>query len=157
MLLKSEIRPLIDWGTELVERSPAGHECDDLQRLLERPGSGLTVEDKEHCRKAIDALQVGFDCVLRNNKPGENRFHMLLMWCVMSPPEVMDLLERRHPEALVALAYYGLLLHHGREMWQVGDAGAYILLVVDSILGPEWDPWLAWPRSQIVNMNQPQI
>ena len=55
----------------------------------------------------------------------------------------------RRPEALAVLVYYALLLHYGRSLWQVGDAGAYMLRVIAEHLGPEWDAWLEYPRERM--------
>jgi hypothetical protein len=41
------------------------------------------------------------------------------------------------------------LLHYGRNMWQVGDAGLYILGIIEGYLGPKWDYWLEYPRERV--------
>jgi len=48
---------------------------------------------------------------------------------------------------LVVLAYYAILLHFGRHLWQVGDAGRYIFAVIERHLGSPWETWLSHPRA----------
>lgn len=46
-------------------------------------------------------------------------------------------------------SYYALLLHHGRDMWQVKDAGAYILGMLSDYLGPESYEWVEYPMQMV--------
>ena len=78
-----------------------------------------------------------------------NRYQMIFAWTMLSPSSFTALLAAMRPEALVVLAYYALLLHYGRGMWQVGDAGAYILGMIVDYLQPEWRRWLEYPGERI--------
>lgn len=48
------------------------------------------------------------------------------------------------------LAYYAVILHKRRNPWVIGDAGKYLLESTICHLGTYWDPWLEWPKSQIL-------
>jgi hypothetical protein len=74
---------------------------------------------------------------------------MIFTWAMLASVEFMGLLKERTPEALVLLAYYAWLLHCGREEWQVGDAGVYVMGLVGDHLGEEWEEWLERPRREI--------
>ncbi|CAK7223588.1 hypothetical protein SBRCBS47491_005259 [Sporothrix bragantina] len=77
------------------------------------------------------------------------RHKMILLWALIMPKEFADLLSAKSPEALVILAYYAWLLNHGKHLWQVGDAGQYIMGLVADYLSPAWDTWLEYPRHRM--------
>ncbi|KAI1427628.1 hypothetical protein F5Y12DRAFT_142833 [Xylaria sp. FL1777] len=70
----------------------------------------------------------------------------LLQWAVVIPPDFINLVEERRPEALIIIAYYALLIHDTRGYWVSGDAGAFIIRSITSFLGKYWAGWLAWPN-----------
>jgi hypothetical protein len=96
--------------------------------------------------RAVRYLQVGFDAVADG---GEGRFHMIFTWTMLASVQFTGLLKERRPEALVLLAYYAWLLHCGRDQWQVGDVGVYVLGLVEGYLGEEWAECLERPRREI--------
>jgi hypothetical protein len=67
-------------------------------------------------------------------------------------PEVTAMLARKQPEALILLSYYAVLLHRGKTLWQVGNAGKYIFDLVAQYLGKEWDQWLRYPRGCMIDI-----
>lgn len=58
------------------------------------------------------------------------RFQMILSWTMMAPKELGRLLMGKRPEVSVMLGYYALLMDLRSGMWQVGDAGRYVLGLV---------------------------
>ena len=150
LLMESELKPILSWSSGFTSRSPRGNHCRRIRELVDGT-DGLGEEDKEACRKAIQYLQVGFDAVLAAEEEKEqgNRYQMIFSWMMLAPPEFTGLLAAKRPEGLVLLGHYALLLHYGRSLWQVGDAGAYILGIIVDYLGPEWDHWLEYPRESV--------
>jgi hypothetical protein len=149
LLMESELEPILSWSSGFNSRPPRGNHCQRIRELVDS-ADGLREEDKEACRPAIQYLQVGFDAVLAEEEEEQgNRYQMIFSWTVLAPPEFTGLLAAKRPEVLVLLGYYALLLHYGRNMWQVGDAGAYILGIIVDYLGPEWDHWLEYPRETV--------
>ncbi|KAJ4152876.1 hypothetical protein LMH87_009396 [Akanthomyces muscarius] len=146
-LLESELAPFLKWGMSNSDAVTHGHECDQLLRLLAIT-PGLDPVSRESCRTAVHHLQIGFDD-LANRRPDKNPYRMLSTWNVFLPDEFVDLLGRHHPAAAAVMGWYAVLLHHGRHMWQVGDAGAFILASLVEFLGMEWSHWLEWPQSII--------
>ncbi|PKS06252.1 hypothetical protein jhhlp_006998 [Lomentospora prolificans] len=143
-LLKTNLSVFLSWGSRYMDIEGCGEECDPLRRLIAQ--SSLDQEVIGVCVKTIDALQYGFD-ELRNMPEDNLSGQTIYTWSIKSPKEFIDLLERRVPEAIVILAYYAVLLHRSRTMWQVGDSGAYIVESIVHYLGPDWAEWLAWPQS----------
>ncbi|KAI8673068.1 Zn(2)-C6 fungal-type domain-containing protein [Fusarium sp. Ph1] len=145
LLLESELEPILSWSSGNTSQPPRGNHCQHINELIEK-AQGLSQEEREACQTAINYLQLGFDAL----PDGASRFRMIFTWTMLAPPEVTNLLAIRRPEVLILLSYYALLLHYGRSMWQVGDAGVYILGLIEGYLGSEWHEWLEYPRSAIM-------
>jgi hypothetical protein len=60
------------------------------------------------------------------------------------------LLARKQPVALILLAYYAVLVHQAKELWQARGAGSYVFNLIADNLGSEWDPWMRYPREMII-------
>lgn len=154
-LMQSELEPILSWSASFTSRSPRGNDCRRASELVDQAES-LGLEDKKACQLVIRFLQVGFDAVFLREEQG-NRYHMLCTWPMLGPPEFTALLVARKPEALVILAYYAALLQHGKHLWQIGDAGVYMLRIISDFLGLEWDYWLEYPRHSIQYTSKPSI
>ncbi|KAM3500444.1 hypothetical protein MY10362_006402 [Beauveria mimosiformis] len=146
-LLESDLAPLLEWGASRAHEAPRGHECDQLLRLIAIT-PGLDPVSRESCRTAVHHLQVGFDELTRPVSD-KNSYQMLFSWNIYLPEEFIDLLAQHRPEAAAIMGWYAVLLHHGRHMWQIGDAGDFILTSLVDFLGVEWSHWLEWPRSMV--------
>ncbi|KAK3362312.1 hypothetical protein B0T25DRAFT_3238 [Lasiosphaeria hispida] len=148
VLLDSEMKDFLIWAACISRSTPVGNQCDPLRQLLSKAG-GLDEPTKGACELAIHFLQVGFDIMLA--KDVQNRRYMMpFAWSVIVPQDFTDLLEQRRPEALVILAYFGLLLHYSRHLWQIGgDSGSYIVTMIAQYLGPGWEDYISWPLSMI--------
>ncbi|RDW79316.1 uncharacterized protein DSM5745_06168 [Aspergillus mulundensis] len=151
-LMSSELSSILLRSQAFTSAGPRGTECHGL-RVLVLQSPTLDDGEKGACLAAIRYLQLGFDALSTGLGPGpgkgehENmRFQMLFLWNVLVPPRYTALLARKNPEALIVLAYYALLLHHGRHIWQVGEAGRYIFGMIEEDLGAAWDAWLEYPR-----------
>lgn len=149
LLMESELKTILSWSSQYNTRTPQGNHCQQVKELVDG-ARGLDEEEKEACREAIRYLQVGFDSVLAEKEEERgNRFHMVSSWVLLISPPLRGLLVDKRPEALVLLGYYALLLHYGRHIWQIGDAGAFILGIINDYLGSEWAHWLEWPREEV--------
>lgn len=152
LLMKSELEPILSWSSGFSARPAIGDHCQRVQSLVENAG-GLLKEEKEACQRAIHYLQVGLDAILSEANEQQagrfGRYQMIFSWMLLAPPEFTTLLASHRPEALSLLAYYAVILHHGRNLWQVGDAGAYLLSILVDYLGPDWNQWLEYPRRVI--------
>ncbi|KXX79199.1 Sterol uptake control protein 2 [Madurella mycetomatis] len=148
LLMATEVGPTIRASASFTSRPPAGRDCDGLREVVEG-AAGMSWEEREACRRAIRHLQVGFDAVAETERDVTYRFQMIFLWTMLASVEFGRLLSAKRPEALLLLGHYALLLHYGREMWQVGDAGRYVLEMVLGELGPEWHRWLEVPRQTI--------
>ncbi|KAJ3497952.1 hypothetical protein NLG97_g1497 [Lecanicillium saksenae] len=146
-LLKSDLAPFLRWGTSGLHATTRGHECDQLLRLIAIT-PGLDAVARESCRTAVHHLQVGLDD-LANPVPDKNSYQMIFSWSIYLPEEFIELLSQHRPEAAAIMGWYAVLLHYGRNMWQIGDAGEFFLSSLVDFLGLQWSHWLEWPRSVV--------
>jgi hypothetical protein len=148
LLMESELEPVLSLSSGFTGRSPKGNHCQQIKELVDS-SDGMSEDEKEACRLAIKYLQVGFDAVHEEDDEQGYRYQMIFSWMLLAPPEFTGLLAAKRPEVLVLLGYYALLLHYGRNIWQVGDAGVYVLGIIVDYLGPEWYHWLEYPRQMV--------
>ncbi|RYC64450.1 hypothetical protein CHU98_g1751 [Xylaria longipes] len=97
------------------------------------------------CTEALDLLR-NLSSVGDATLSGPLRNIIVLRWAVIVPTDFVKLIEQRRPEALIIIAYYGVLIHNARDFWIFGDAGAFIIRSVTTFLGSFWTEWLAWPN-----------
>lgn len=97
------------------------------------------------CIEALDRLQ---DLSSAGDTPQSRSLRNIIVfrWAVIVPSEFVKLIEQRQPEALVIIAYYGVLIHNARDFWVFGDAGAFMIRSITRFLGSYWAEWLAWPN-----------
>jgi hypothetical protein len=149
LLVDSELEPILSWSRGQSAKDPVGNHCDPVLQLI-KDSNSLNDTEKEVCREATEYLQVGFDAmVLEKEGEESNRYRMIFQWTMLSSPEFTKLLTAKQPEALILLGYYALLLHYGRNLWQVKDTGAYLLGLIVEYLSPEWHFWLGYPRRML--------
>ena len=144
MLMETEMGSILSQSRDFTSRLPEGTQCDELKQMVDETGT-LTHASKDACRLAIRYLQVGFDAILSSDEKHNLRYQMLYLWSMLAPPDFISLLAAEVPEALAILAYYAALLHHGRSMWQVQDAGVYLLRLISDRLDAEQRGWLEKP------------
>ncbi|KAL2214442.1 hypothetical protein CC79DRAFT_146983 [Sarocladium strictum] len=66
------------------------------------------------------------------------------------PMQYIRALQRQQPQAIVLLAWYGVLLHNAQDYWSFGDAGAYLIRATTMYLGDYWAPLIEWPQQVLV-------
>lgn len=141
-LRTTELLPFLTIFREAEEKiiSP-GNECDPLSRLMD--DSDLSETSVQSCRQAIEVLQRSFDVC--HGLEEEEYPQAVSAFSVKIKVGFVDVLRKHRPEALVILAYYGVLLHRCRSFWPFGDAGASIIHAIAEHLGMYWQAALAWP------------
>ncbi|KAL8671609.1 MAG: hypothetical protein Q9168_003899 [Polycauliona sp. 1 TL-2023] len=145
-LLQSSVRALLITRNPLPPYENVPSECRQLSVLIEE--SDLGPSSVEAYEAAIDRLFWLFDLTEVPSKPHDTP-RSVFAWPVQLDDGYMTLLNQRRPEALVILAYYGVVLHFYRNAWCIGDAGASLIRAIDAQLGSYWSRWLQWPISMI--------
>ena len=124
--------------------SSGAGECDDLLRRLR--DADMTQRTLQCYEEAVGILQYLFDT---SRASDERRFIACQEWLVRVSKEFVSLLDQRRPEALVVVAFYGVLLHQARGHWAIANAGRFLIRAISSHLGQYWADWLAWPNEAI--------
>lgn len=152
MLMESELASVLSLSKSFTSRQPSGNDCAQLHQSIAASLS-LTQCQKRTCQSAIDYLQVGLDVAQATCVDIVNSYQMICEWAILVPNAFTDLLTAKNPEALVILAYYAILLDHGRHLWQVQNAGKDIFDMISDFVGPYYRSWLDYPRTKIHGRN----
>jgi hypothetical protein len=97
----------------------------------------------------VTALKIAHTLYQKHRQHRGLRTQAQAAFLVYTPLSFVDALRERQPEALVILAYYGILLSKCRDFWVVGNAGRRLVRLVASNLSPEWGRYMELPK-QIV-------
>ncbi|KAL8805382.1 MAG: hypothetical protein Q9223_005265 [Gallowayella weberi] len=141
-------------GALMVSRNPqppyhnVPHECRELTAMVRQ--SDLGVSSIEAYEAAIDRLFWLFDLTDVPSKIHDTP-RSVFAWPVQLRDEYMSLLVRRQPEALIILAYYGVVLHFYRKAWCIGNSGASLIRAIEGQVGKYWSRWLQWPMQRIAS------
>lgn len=146
-LQQSPISPLLEWARSDLELPLRGHDCDELRSLIAMT-PGLDPLARESCRAAVHYIQVGLDQIT-DAATGNNKHQMAFSWNVFIPDEYCTLLQELNPVAIAIMGWYAILLHHARHLWQISDAGSFVINSVHDYLGAEWAHWLERPTAII--------
>lgn len=130
-----------------------GSECNSIRELITQI-SDLSEEVAQDCLQAVEHIQWALDRY-ESPEPDASRAYMAYTWPLLISKGYLELLGQRRPEALIIFAHYAVILHYGRHMWLVGQAGHHIISLITKALGPEWQPWLVWPNKAIQSKTQP--
>ncbi|KAI1429986.1 hypothetical protein F5Y12DRAFT_215358 [Xylaria sp. FL1777] len=121
--------------------------CDELPSLLMAAKDRLGPASFQACDDAVQSLRQVVK--QRNVLQAPMCQHIVLAWPVRISTEYLQLLRERQPEALVIMAYWGILLHYERDFWVFGQGGQLLIQAISSYLGAYWDKWMALPREVI--------
>ncbi|KAF7547592.1 hypothetical protein G7Z17_g7634 [Cylindrodendrum hubeiense] len=122
-----------------------GAECDELKKVID--SSDLSPATVAACKSAADSLQWAFN--MQANLPKENNTHAATAFPTLLTPAFIDVLRKHRPEAVLVLAYYGVLLHRYRRSWVIGDAGQFLVHLIANHLGSFWQEPMRWPLQAI--------
>lgn len=150
-LMNSVLKDVMAISLDLTDREPTGNDCDDARGLINR-SHRLDDEGKEACLHALRFIQIGLDVYHQRERGSTELLHhheMCFTWTIMLHPKLSALLSSQHPDALGVLAYYSLLLHLGRDCWQVRDVGVYLMSLLADYMGTTERAWLEYPRKKM--------
>lgn len=147
-LKESELKPLLD-VPQPNEPYNIPDQCRRLTYLVKNADLGpASIKAYE---RAVDRLQWIFAA---SQAPVEQptTIQWLMGWPAQLTDEYIGLLKERRPEALIILAYYGVLLHFYRKSWAVGDSGSTLIKAIREHTGYHWEEWMAWPNRIICEL-----
>jgi hypothetical protein len=117
--------------------------------------SDLSATSANACRQAITVLQKSFDICRYLDEADYSQ--SASAFSVTLEAGFIDMLRKHQPEALVILAYFGVLLHRCRNFWAFGEAGGTIICAVAGHLGSYWQEALAWPLHVLDTEHTPKL
>lgn len=164
-LLQSNLAHVFTAGTSLADyksvkgsqmQTNEGSQMTELRSVI-LISQTLDWEQKRLCIEAVDRLQWILSSIKQDpDKEFENEevfsFHSLSLvhaWPCLAHEEVLSLLYNKAPEALLMLAYYGVLIHQNRHFWTYTDVGHILVRTIARYLGPDWQHFMVWPLEQI--------
>lgn len=140
-IAESDLKPLFDvqQPQKPYNIPPQCRELEQLPRTADLGPSSIAVYEA-----AIERLQWMY-ALADIPTTTHSTIRWLLAWPLQLQEGYSKLLNERRPEALIILAYYGVLLHFYREAWAVGDSGTLVIRAINSQIGSYWSQWMAWP------------
>lgn len=148
LLLESELGTILSITIIQKPEDPlSGSETLPLHALVNN--SDLSPSSIAACRETIAMLQWAFD--LTGRLPTQDLPHGVSGFSVLVPGDFVGILRKHQPEALVILAYYGVLLHRARKYWICGDNGQFMIRSIAQHLGTYWADAMRYPLSVLEN------
>jgi hypothetical protein len=150
-LLESELRPILHPSVFSTPeyRHTQGRECEPLEGLMEQ--SDLSPASVAACKEAVKTLQWAFDW--QNNYEDRDSLYASSGFAIVVSDDFADILRKHRPEALIIMAYYGVMLHRARGFWAFGPSGARIIRAVADNLGSFWQNAMRWPLHVLATEN----
>lgn len=158
-LLRSKLRSIFTASASIADyRSSGGSQTSELRSVISI-SRALGREQKQLCLEAIDRLQWIFSPsdpdASKSHGAGEDEageMHSLALvhaWPCLAHEAVLDLLCNKTPEALLMLAYYGVLMHQHRHFWTYANVGQILVRAIARYLGPDWQHFMVWPLAHV--------
>ncbi|KAH7019602.1 hypothetical protein EDB80DRAFT_205187 [Ilyonectria destructans] len=145
-ILESSIRPfLINIRNAEKAAKHGGSECVELISLIRASDLGPTAVTG--CLSAARMLQWAFN--VHANLSLEDNIHAATAFPVLLTADFVDTVRKHRPEALIVLAYYGVLLHRCRKSWIIDDAGTFLVRLIADYLGSFWQEPMRWPLEEV--------
>lgn len=174
-LLQSKLSSIFTASAGFADcRSSGGSQTSELRSVISI-SRALDREQKQLCLEATDRLQWIFRVSDREpdrdkdadedadtdtdtreshgrgkDEPGEmHSLRLVHAWPCLAHEAVLDLLCNKTPEALLMLAYYGILMHRHRHFWIYANVGQILVRTIARYLGPDWQHFMVWPLAQV--------
>ncbi|EWZ45960.1 hypothetical protein FOZG_06165 [Fusarium oxysporum Fo47] len=145
-ILESSIGPfLLNIRNAEEAAKHGGSECVELISLIRASDLGPTAVTG--CLRAARTLQWAFN--IHANLPLEDNVHAATAFPVLLTADFLDTVRKQQPEALIIMAYYGVLLHRCRESWFIDDAGTFLVRLIADYLGSFWQEPMRWPLEEV--------
>lgn len=168
-LLRSKLGSIFTDTASITDcRSSGGSQTSELRSVISI-SRALDREQKQLCLEATDRLQWIFSASdgdpdgdpdtrksqgqsqsLGNDESGElHSLRLVHAWPCLAHEAVLDLLCNKTPEALLMLAYYGVLMHQHRHFWIYANVGRILVQTIARYLGADWQHFMVWPLAQV--------
>lgn len=109
-------------------------------------------EDRTVCLNAVEHT-FGAISLLRQRSNQQLATKLVTSWPIEINAKFDDLVSKRHPAALVIMAYYACMLNLASDLWWVGDWPKTLIRQIVQALGEEWREFLEWPLEILSEMH----
>lgn len=164
-LLRSKLSSIFTDTASITDcKSSGGSQTSELRSVISI-SRALDREQKQLCLVATDRLQWIFSAWDRDpdtrksqsprpsagdDESGEmHSLRLVHAWPCLAHEAVLDLLCNKTPEALLMLAYYGVLMHQHRDFWIYANVGRILVRTIARYLGADWQHFMAWPLAEV--------
>ncbi|POS70523.1 hypothetical protein DHEL01_v211084 [Diaporthe helianthi] len=158
-LLQSKLGSIFTASAGIQEYTSSGGSQTSELRSVISISRALDRAQKQLCLEAIDRLQWIFSpshpASRKSHSPaGEDAGEMHTLglvhaWPCLAHEAVLDLWCTKTPEALLMLAYYGVLMHQHSHFWIYANVGQTLVRTIAHFLGPDWQHFMVWPLAQV--------
>lgn len=125
-----------------TNEGPSLQECKDLTDRISV--ADMPSSTRQICQIVTAFLQQAYDAA--NNG---SRVTAIFAWLVRVPAAFVELLRQHQPEAMIILAYYGALLHRGRQFWLINEGGRFLVESIAQSLDASWQDWMVTPLAAV--------
>jgi hypothetical protein len=105
-------------------------------------------DERRACMLVLAELKTLYAQMLSSQ--GNCGMSMSMCFPKQDPTRFSLLLKQRHPQALVILAYYTVLLDLLGSRWWINGWGRRVLRDIVCSLGDEWKSWIEWPVQTVL-------
>ena len=161
-IFNTSIKWIMDSPLWALQRFGFLEDAPDLARELNETFNLFIAEFASLCESDADKLvfSKGINYLqetYRNVGLGENPQGIILpdprgsapIWLAFIPQEFLDLIDQRHPLALLALGYYAVALHMTDDVWWFRGWSKALMRDILRSLDASWLEGLEWPARQI--------
>lgn len=120
-----------------------------LERSWDAASTTFGVGEVDSLNKTLDCLKEIYG-VMSSPDISLDTAAAVLSWPVRVPETYFQMLNSRHPQALILLAHYCLLLNKIDNYWWMRGVSRHLLQTVHGTLGKKWESWIAWPLQDLV-------
>ncbi|KAG9243796.1 hypothetical protein BJ878DRAFT_442629 [Calycina marina] len=160
-LREGPLLPLFEpWkGMDPVAKSPLSP--DEVGPLTELSNAWANSHRDQAYKDILSAAAASLCRVfsLLTYNPKISKLSAVMSWFSNISDEFLKMLEDKHPEALLIVAYYCVALKRADNMWWVREKPENLLRTVMTELlastqatqaKQAWDRWMEWPKSQVL-------
>lgn len=123
-----------------------------ISQTLDREQKRLLVEEVDMLQLILSSSEIEQASDSQAGSGEAYNFRSLSLvhlWPCLAHEAVLQLLWNKAPEALLMLAYYGVLMHRNRHFWTYANVGHVLVQSIARYLGPDWQHFMAWPLEEI--------
>jgi hypothetical protein len=147
------LEPILTWdnAAELSAVSTVSEPARflSLEELWDVTKISVSTAEAESLEEALRWLKITYTMIRAPNS-NIDPASTALSWPVRVPELYLQMVNARHPAALILLAHFCLLLNKVEDFWWISGMSRDLLQEIHQTLGEEWETWISWPLQDLV-------